>query len=130
MSFGISGCCMHPFIQEETDNIVLQINRHAPYVTGQRTKIHISQAKYVVYADIEKETIPGGPMEEDGEIEAMSRYLLELEGLRKSALVLMRKASGLAQSRKDMGGMRLEQPMVTSARSSDRAAMASATARA
>ena len=26
MSFGISGCCMHPFIQEETDNIVLQIN--------------------------------------------------------------------------------------------------------
>ncbi len=77
MSFGISGCCMHPFIQEETDNIVLQINRHAPYVTGQRTKIHISQAKYVVYADIEKETIPGGPMEEDGEIEAMSRYLLD-----------------------------------------------------
>ena len=77
MSFGISGCCMHPFIQEETDNIVLQINSHAPYVTGQRTKIHISQAKYVVYADIEKETIPGGPMEEDGEIEAMSRYLLD-----------------------------------------------------
>ena len=43
MSFGASGCCMHPFIQEETDNIVLQINRFSPYVTGQRTKIHISQ---------------------------------------------------------------------------------------
>ena len=43
MSFGASGCCMHPFIQEETDNIVLQINRFAPYVTGERTKIHISQ---------------------------------------------------------------------------------------
>ena len=34
MSFGASGVCMHPFIQEETDNIVLQINRFAPYVTG------------------------------------------------------------------------------------------------
>ena len=43
MSFGASGVCMHPFIQEETDNIVLQINRFAPYVTGERTKIHISQ---------------------------------------------------------------------------------------
>ncbi len=30
MSFGASGCCMHPFIQEETDNIVLQINRYSP----------------------------------------------------------------------------------------------------
>ena len=77
MSFGISGCCMHPFIQEETDNIVLQINRHAPYVTGQRTRIHISQARYVVWADVEKETIPGGVMEEDAEIGAMSRYLLD-----------------------------------------------------
>ena len=48
MSFGASGCCMHPFIQEETDNIVLQINRFSPYVTGQRTKIHISQARHVV----------------------------------------------------------------------------------
>ena len=58
MSFGASGCCMHPFIQEETDNIVLQINRFSPYVTGQRTKIHISQARHVVWADVEKETIP------------------------------------------------------------------------
>lgn len=77
MSFGASGCCMHPFIQEETDNIILQINRHAPYVTGQRTKIHISQAKHVVWADVEKETVPGGVMEEDPETEAMSRYLLD-----------------------------------------------------
>ncbi|MFQ7746436.1 MAG: acetyl-CoA hydrolase/transferase family protein, partial [Eubacteriales bacterium] len=77
MSFGASGCCMHPFIQEETDNIVLQINRFSPYVTGQRTKIHISQARHVVWADVEKETIPGGPAEEDPIVAAMSRYLLD-----------------------------------------------------
>ena len=77
MSFGASGCCMHPFIQEETDNIVLQINRFSPYVTGQRTKIHISQARHVVWADVEKETIPGGPAEEDPIVAAMSRYRLD-----------------------------------------------------
>ena len=72
MSFGASGCCMHPFIQEETDNIVLHINRFAPYVSGERTKIHISQAKHVVWADVEKETVPGGPMEADQETAAMT----------------------------------------------------------
>lgn len=77
MSFGASGCCMHPFIQEETDNIVLHINRFAPYVSGERTKIHISRAKYVVWADVEKETVPGGPMEADKETAAMSRFLLD-----------------------------------------------------
>lgn len=77
MSFGASGCCMHPFIQEETDNIILHINRFAPYVSGDRTKIHISQARHVVWADVEKETIPGGPMEADQETAAMSRFLLD-----------------------------------------------------
>ena len=77
MSFGASGCCMHPFILERTDNIVLQINRFSPYVTGERTLIHISQAKHVVWADVEKETVPGGPMEADEETAIMSRYLLD-----------------------------------------------------
>ena len=77
MSLGASGCCMHPFIMEETDNIILQINRFSPYVHGERTRIHISQAKHVVWADVEKETVPGGPMEEDAETAAMSQYLLD-----------------------------------------------------
>ena len=77
MSFGASGCCMHTFIQERTDNIILQVNRFSPYVTGERTLIHISQAKHVVWADAEKETLPGGPMEADQETATMSRYLLD-----------------------------------------------------
>lgn len=77
MSFGASGCCMHTFIQARTDNIILQINRFSPYVTGERTLIHISQAKHVVWADVEKEAIPGGPMEADQETDTMSRYLLD-----------------------------------------------------
>ena len=77
MSFGASGCCMHPFILERTDNIILQINRFSPYVTGERTLIHISQAKHVVWADEEKEVLPGGPMEADEETAIMSRYLLD-----------------------------------------------------
>lgn len=77
MSLGASGCCMHPFIMEQTDNIILQINRFSPFVTGDRTQIHVSQAKHVVWADVPKETVPGGPMEEDPETEAMSRFLLD-----------------------------------------------------
>lgn len=78
MSLGASGCCMHPFIMEETDNIILQINRFSPYVYGERTRVHISDAKYVVYADEEKETVPGGVAEEnDPEIIKMSDYLLD-----------------------------------------------------
>lgn len=79
MSFGASGCCMHPYIQEEAKTIVLQINRHSPYVYGERNLIHISQADFVVFADAEKETLPGGPVveENDPEVQAMSRYLLD-----------------------------------------------------
>ena len=77
MSFGASGCCMHPFIQEETDNIVLQDHRllplrhrpahQNPHLSGQACGV----------ADVEKETIPGGPAEEDPTVAAMSRYLLD-----------------------------------------------------
>ena len=78
MSHGASGCCMHPFIQEEAKTIVLHINRFSPYVTGERTLIHVSDADYVVFADVEKETTPGGPVEEDDpDVLAMSRFLLD-----------------------------------------------------
>ena len=78
MSYGVSGCCMHQFILEEAKTVVLQINRYAPYVYGEQTRIHISQADYVVFADVEKETIPGGPAEEnDPDILKMSQYLLD-----------------------------------------------------
>ena len=49
------------FIQEETDNIVLQINRFLP-TSPASTKIHISQARHVGQM-WKKETIPGGPAE-------------------------------------------------------------------
>lgn len=78
MSHGASGCCMHPFMQEVAGTVVLHINRFSPYVTGERTLIHVSEADYVVFADAEKETNPGGPVaEDDPDVLAMSRFLLD-----------------------------------------------------
>ena len=63
VSLSASGCCMHPYIIEETPTVVFQINRFSPYVTGLDTLVPLSAAQYLVRADVEKETIPGGVME-------------------------------------------------------------------
>lgn len=78
MSYGASGCCMHPFILECTDNVILQVNRFSPWCHGVENRIHISQAKHVVFCDQEKEVNPGLITEsDDPAIKAMSRYLLD-----------------------------------------------------
>lgn len=77
VSLGASGCCMHPYILEETPTVVFQLNRFSPYVTGLDTLVPLSAAQYLVRADVEKETIPGGVMEADPETAAMSRYILD-----------------------------------------------------
>lgn len=77
VSLGASGCCMHPYILEETPTVVFQLNRFSPYVTGLDTLVPLSAARYLVRADVEKETIPGGVMEADPETAAMSRYILD-----------------------------------------------------
>lgn len=77
VSLGASGCCMHPYILEETPTVVFQLNRFSPYVTGLDTLVPLSAAQYLVRADVEKETIPGGVMEADPETAAMSQYILD-----------------------------------------------------
>ena len=64
-------------IFEETPTVVFQINRFSPYVTGLDTLVPLSAAQYLVRADVEKETIPGGVMEADPETAAMSQYILD-----------------------------------------------------
>ena len=77
VSLGASGCCMHPYILEETPTVVFQLNRFSPYVTGLDTLVPLSAAQYLVRADVEKETIPGGVMKADPETAAMSQYILD-----------------------------------------------------
>lgn len=77
MSYGVSGCCMHSFVAEAAKTIVLQINRFAPYVYGEGNLIHISDADYVVYQDIEKETVSQSPDSQDADTMKMSDYLLD-----------------------------------------------------
>ncbi len=77
MSFGASGCCMHTFVQERAKTVILQINRHSPYVYGEKNLIHISQAQYVVPMDVAKEEVPNIPDDDDPEIQKMSEYLLD-----------------------------------------------------
>lgn len=77
MSFGASGCCMHTFVREKAKTIVLQVNRHAPYVYGEENLIHISQAQHIVRMDVAKEEVPIPPENDDPEIQQMSDYLLD-----------------------------------------------------
>lgn len=77
MSFGPSGCCMHTFVREKAKTIVLQINRHTPYIYGDENLIHIDQADYVVFLDQEKEVPPSAPDEDDPDIMKIAGYLLD-----------------------------------------------------
>lgn len=58
VSLSASGCCMHPYIIEETPTVVFQINRFSPYVTGLDTLVPLSAAQYLVRADWRKRRSP------------------------------------------------------------------------
>ena len=44
---------MHDYMKEYADRIVLQVNRNAPYVYGERNLIHCTEADAIVEIDTE-----------------------------------------------------------------------------
>lgn len=51
MSYGATGVVMHDYMKEAADRIILQVNRNAPYVFGERNLIHCTEADAIVEAD-------------------------------------------------------------------------------
>lgn len=75
MSYGATGVSLHSYIKESATSIVLQVNKHAPYVYGQENLIHISEADLVVEADEPLVENPNLPVDET--IHQISRFLLD-----------------------------------------------------
>lgn len=75
MSFGASGVALNCYLLEKARNVVLQVNKYAPYVLGENNKIHFSQADAIIFADQELVENPELPV--DDTINTISDYLLD-----------------------------------------------------
>lgn len=75
LSYGAYGTAFHDCIREVADTVVLQINPNAPYVYGEKNKIHVSQADFLVEAADELDTIPNLPF--DDVLKTISRFIVE-----------------------------------------------------
>ena len=76
MSYGAYGTTFHDYAREMADTVVLQVNRNAPYVLGEKSKVHVSQATYIVEADDEIDQVPN--LQVDDSLETLSRYIVDL----------------------------------------------------
>ena len=76
MSFGASGVAVAKYICEIADTIILQVNRNVPFVYGEDSSIHISQADFVVEADDVLEAMDEIPS--DAAVDQISRQIVEL----------------------------------------------------
>ncbi|MBQ8563547.1 MAG: acetyl-CoA hydrolase [Firmicutes bacterium] len=75
MSDGAFGTAMHGFIKDKADRVVLQVNKNAPYVYGQQNLIHISEADYVVEAEMNLGEVQDMPV--DGVVKTISEYIVD-----------------------------------------------------
>ncbi len=75
MSFGASGVALNCYLLEKARNVILQVNKYAPYVLGEYTKIHFSQADAIILADEEIMENPELPV--DDTINTISSFLLD-----------------------------------------------------
>ena len=75
MSLGASGVCVGTYLLENSKKVILQVNRHAPYVMGEYNKVHISRADMIVEEDEELFTV--GDMPLSPELETISRFLID-----------------------------------------------------
>lgn len=76
MSYGAYGTTFHDYVRELADTVVLQVNPNAPYVYGEKNKIHISQADIVVEAADQSDMVPNLPLDET--LETLSSHIVAL----------------------------------------------------
>ena len=75
MSFGGDGVALNCYVQETARCIILQVNRHVPYVYGESNLISLTQADAIVELDMELVEYPNPPF--DDTIRTISDYILE-----------------------------------------------------
>lgn len=75
MSLGASGVCIGTYLLENSGKIILQVNRHAPYVMGEYNRVHISQADLIVEED--EELFSVGELPLSPELETISQFLID-----------------------------------------------------
>ena len=75
MSLSAGGVGVGAHVLETAGTFILQINKRAPYVLGESSKIHISRADAIVYADHELPRAPESPHDE--EIVKIAGFLLD-----------------------------------------------------
>lgn len=51
MSFSSSGVILHRFIADQAKTVILEVNRRAPYVYGEKNLIHVTEADAIVESD-------------------------------------------------------------------------------
>lgn len=75
MSYGASGVVVNCYLKEGARNVILQVNRNAPYVYGEQNLIHISEADVIVEADAELPENPNLPVDET--IQTISGFIVD-----------------------------------------------------
>ena len=75
MSLGASGVCIGTYLLESSKKIILQVNRHAPYVMGEYNRVHVSQADLIVEDDEELFSVGDLPL--SPELETISKFLID-----------------------------------------------------
>jgi len=75
MSYGASGVSVAAHVNEIADRVILQVNKNTPYVYGDKTLIHVSEADAIVYYDSELPEAPKSP--EDETINYIADFLRE-----------------------------------------------------
>jgi len=75
MSFGSSGVTSHDYARACASRVVVQVNRHVPYVYGKQNLIHVSQVDAIVEVDMPLFQMPDAPM--DDVAKTLSTFILE-----------------------------------------------------
>ena len=75
VSFGATGVALNKYILEKAKTVIIQINRHAPYVFGEDNKMHLSQADMIVNFD--EEIFEVQNLEPDDKVLSISEFILD-----------------------------------------------------
>lgn len=75
MSYGACGVILGEYVKKSADRIILQVNRHTPYLYGEKNLIHCTEANAIVEFDHEIGTIPD--VEADETMKKICSYVMD-----------------------------------------------------
>lgn len=63
-SYGPQGSCLHEYMRQVAREVVLEVNQQTPYITGEKSLIHVSQADALIETDNALAAIPKDEVDE------------------------------------------------------------------